>query len=223
MIDLWKTRGVYSVEKERDYYGQSQADKTALAYDHVTKYFTGSVGEDFFRDKKVLDLGCGEGVYSAWIADNGGAESVLGLDLTDHRIRWDYEKNLPNLRFVPGDIFNPNLDGRKFDIVFMNLVLHHLRFNLEGAAKSIASCLKQNGTFLAFEPNVYSPLAILAHIYHHKSENEGFVSPLRIRGVFQKTGFKDVEFGFFWRDRKWARNPLLASAFWIKASRRSSQ
>jgi hypothetical protein len=40
---------------------------------------------------------------------------------------------------------------------------------------------------------------------------------MKIRRAFQEADFKRVEFGFFWRNFRWAKNPLLASSFWIKA------
>lgn len=219
MMKLWKSDGEYSIEKERVYYSRSACDRTEAPYRHLTKYFAGSVGVDVFEGKDVLDMGCGEGVYTAWIADEGKAGRVIGFDLTEHRLRTDYETRLRNLHFVCGDIFNPQLDGGRFDVVFMNLVLHHLRFNLPGAVKSIASCLKNGGTFLAFEPNVYSPLAVLLHQYHDRSENEGLVSPPSLKKAFQSEGFENISFGFFWRDRRWARNRLLATNFWFRAQK----
>jgi 2-polyprenyl-3-methyl-5-hydroxy-6-metoxy-1,4-benzoquinol methylase len=207
----------YSIAKEIEYYATSSCDRDALPYGHLSAYFKGSVGTDFFVGKKVLDLGCGEGVYSAWIADTGKAESVLGVELTNHRIRTEYSHQTSNLQFLCGDIFKVPIKPHNFDVVFMNLVLHHVRFDLSEVISSIKSCLHPRGSFLAFEPNVYSPLALAAHLYHDRSANEGFLSPRKIRDEFLKAGFTKVDHGFFWRNRRWAQNPLLGSSFWIRA------
>jgi 2-polyprenyl-3-methyl-5-hydroxy-6-metoxy-1,4-benzoquinol methylase len=205
----------YSVDAERLYYQKSREDKTALSYEHLDAYVTGSVGLDFFHHKRVLDIGAGEGIYSAWIADRGRASEVIGIELTQHRIRWDYETLLPNCRFLVGNIFELEPPNEQFEVVFMNLVLHHLRFRLDDALRFVFRSLKPAGQFLAFEPNIYSPASAIAHLIHDRSANEGFLSPRRIRAAMERQGFHDVRVGYFWRNRWWAKNPLLASSFWI--------
>lgn len=212
-----KTTNEYSIKKEIEYYRGSKTDRSAVPYDHLDQYFRATMGVNFFAGKRVLDIGSGEGVYSAWIADVGKAASVVGLELTHHRIRTEYARRLPNLGFVCGDVFKAPIMRKQFDVVFTNLVLHHVRFGLDRVAESIGSFLRPGGSFLAFEPNVYSPFAVAAHLYHDRSANEGFLSPRTIRKGLLGAGFRDVEYGFFWRDRKWARNPVLASSFWILA------
>jgi ubiquinone/menaquinone biosynthesis C-methylase UbiE len=205
----------YSSNAERRYYQRSCEDRTAVPYEHLDAYITGSVGLDFFQHKRVLDVGAGEGVYSAWIADRGRASEVIGMELTEHRIRREYEKLLPNCRFFQGDIFECELPGKEFYVVFMNLVLHHLRFRLDEALGFAFRALKPAGQFLAFEPNVYSPAAAIAHLLHDRSDNEGFLSPRCVRIAMEKQGFRDIHIGYFWRNRWWARNLFLASSFWI--------
>jgi SAM-dependent methyltransferase len=211
----------YSEEAERRYYEDSVEDRKAVPYRHLDSYISGSVGLEFFRGKKVMDIGAGEGVYSAWIADHahGGASSVVGIELTEHRIRREYEQLLPNLSLVAGNIFHlePVKDGS--DVVFMNLVLHHLRFRLDDTLAFVFGSLKSGGKFFAIEPNVYSPAALIAHMIHNRSANEGFLSPRRIRRSMERQGFRDVRIGYFWRNRWWAKNPLLASCFWIVGTR----
>lgn len=206
----------YSPEKEILYYRSKAEDRRAIPFEHLGAYVKGSFGLEFFRDKTVLDLGCGEGIYSAWIADAGGASKVLGVDLTEHRLRRDYELKLPNLRLVAEDLFGFE-PPEMFDVVFMNLVLHHLRFRLDDAIDLIYRSLKPGGRFAAIEPNFYSPAAILLHSLHDTSANEGFISPRRIRKGMLSRGFSNVESGYFWRDRPWAKNPFLASCVWVTA------
>jgi 2-polyprenyl-3-methyl-5-hydroxy-6-metoxy-1,4-benzoquinol methylase len=217
-----RARGNYSSDDERRYYEHSKEDRASIPYQHLTQYVKGSVGTEFFRDKAVLDVGCGEGVYSAWIADLGGAESVLGVELTEHRIRREYEITLARLQFVSGDVFDIALPKEKFDVVFANLVLHHLRFRLYDILRIVWDSLRSGGQFLAFEPNVYSPIAIVAHLMNDRSANEGFLSPHQVSRALTACGFDDVRVGYFWRDRAWARNPLFGSSFWIQARKPGS-
>lgn len=208
----------YSAQQERFYYQTKPEDRRAIPYQHLGAYIRGSFGLDFFRGRTVLDLGCGEGVYSAWIADEGRAERVLGVDLTEHRLRREYEARLPNLQLLASDLFAFE-PPEAFDVVFMNLVLHHLRFRLDDAIALVFRCLKPGGRFAAIEPNFYSPAALLLHKLHDTSSNEGFISQRRIRRALVGRGFAPVQSGFFWRDHPWARNPILASCIWVTATK----
>ncbi len=208
----------YSVERERFYYRNSATDRRAIPYDNLTRYVRGSFGLDFVRGKSVLDLGSGEGTYAAWMADIGGATDVLGVELTENRIRTEYQTKLPNLRLIAGDVFEFS-PPKQFDVVFMNLVLHHLRFRLEDTVDIIHRSLKPGGEFAAIEPNFCSPVALLLHMRAAHSENEGFISPWRIARTFRQRGFDSTRFGFFWRDRAWAKNPFLASCIWFRATK----
>jgi SAM-dependent methyltransferase len=206
---------VYSAEAERRYYEQAKEDRRAVPFDHLGEYVSGAVGLDVFRGKDVLDLGAGEGTYSAWIATRGGAKSVLGLELTEHRLRRGFEREIANLCLESGDFLAMTPRVSQFDVVFMNLVLHHVRFRLKDALVYVHASLREGGRFVAFEPNIYSPAAIAAHLIHDRSANEGFLSPRTIRTAMLSAGFRNVDFGFFWRNRRWAKNPLFGSSFWI--------
>jgi hypothetical protein len=79
--------------------------------------------------------------------------------------------------------------------------------------------LRQGGNLAAFEPNTYSPFAVIAHLLHDRSSNEGFLSPRRASAALSAAGFTEIKTGYFWRGRRWAKNPVLASSFWITAEK----
>ena len=79
---------------------------------------------DFFKDKLVLDAGCGYGRHSR-VVHEFGAE-VVGMDLSvavlnAKRITCD----LPNAHIVQADLFEPPFRKGTFDLVFSWGVLHH--------------------------------------------------------------------------------------------------
>ena len=212
----------FSAQDECSYYSSSKEDRSEIDCAYLSKFIRGSsIGVNIFRNKRVLDLGCGEGVYSAWIADSnlGSALEVIGIDLTEHRIRRDYERRLKNLTFLSGNFLSGDYRFEEFDIVFMNLVLHHLRFALMDTLTLIFSSLKEGGQFLVIEPNFFSPIALILHMLHKRSKNEGFISPNEIKKLLFEVGFRDVKINFFWRDKIWAKNRIFASCFCIIATK----
>ncbi|MCH9004558.1 MAG: class I SAM-dependent methyltransferase [Proteobacteria bacterium] len=87
----------------------------------------GIVTEDY-KDKSVLEMGCGTGQYALWYGKNGAAE-VTGIDLSDGSLSIANERNDPeefgNVKFVKMDILNCDLPDNHFDYSYSVGVLHH--------------------------------------------------------------------------------------------------
>ena len=84
----------------------------------------------FFKDKLVLDAGCGIGRH-AFFAAAYGAKEVIGIDLSD-AVDTAFENvgHLPNAHIVQADIYDPPFRrataGGDFDFIYSIGVLHHL-------------------------------------------------------------------------------------------------
>jgi SAM-dependent methyltransferase len=77
--------------------------------------------------KRVTDIGCGGGLYSAAWADLGAAE-VTGVDFSAEMVRTATEKNRgrTNIVFKQGDALATGLPSDSADIVFERALIHHL-------------------------------------------------------------------------------------------------
>ena len=83
------------------------------------------VTPDFFRDKIVLEGGCGKGRHTQ-LAAQWGASEVVGIDLSEAvETAYAATRSLPNAHVVQADIYRLPL-ARKFDYAFSVGVLHHL-------------------------------------------------------------------------------------------------
>ena len=103
---------------------------------------------DFFRDKVVLDAGCGMGRFSAASA-GFGARDVLALDLSDAvEAAYRNTSHLPNVHVVQADIYQLPF-RRPFDFAFSIGVLHHLP-DPEGGFRSVVQHLKPGGSMFAW-------------------------------------------------------------------------
>lgn len=84
--------------------GDDPADLTA-AYQRTHERYLEALGGTAVR--RVLDVACGGGALSAWLADRTNAE-VVGVDLSGgqlaHARRWLADGRRPNLRFVQHDV-----------------------------------------------------------------------------------------------------------------------
>jgi len=76
----------------------------------------------------ILDLGCGTGELSAYLAELVGPKGkVVGVDPDKERIQLARKSHsgIKNLSFVGGSIANfPGIGSESYDIVFSNYVLH---------------------------------------------------------------------------------------------------
>ena len=87
----------------------------------------GVTPEDY-KDRKVLDMGCGTGEYALWYALHGAGE-VVGIDLSEGSLSVAKERlaesALKNVTFRSMDILECGLPDNYFDYSYSVGVLHH--------------------------------------------------------------------------------------------------
>ena len=88
-----------------------------------------------FKDKDVLECGCGGGQHTAFIAPH--ARSVTAVDLNAAEVARERNKDFKNVSFVEADIAAMDL-GRQFDVVFSIGVIHHT----DDPEKTVANMVK---------------------------------------------------------------------------------
>ena len=110
-------------------------------------------------EKKVLDLGCGDG-FASMDALRGGAY-VTAIDISPesikHLISIAKEENLDHrLDARVMDAHNLEFEDKTFDIIFGNGILHHLPY-LDRAIKELKRVLKDDGSAIFMEPLGMNP------------------------------------------------------------------
>jgi SAM-dependent methyltransferase len=106
------------------------------------------VTPEFFKDKVVLEGGCGKGRHTK-LASEWGAKDVVGIDLGDGvESAFQLTRDLPNAHIVQCDIFK--LPVKKvFDYAFSVGVLHHTP-DPKAAFLSLASKVRKGGHISAW-------------------------------------------------------------------------
>jgi SAM-dependent methyltransferase len=106
------------------------------------------VRPEFFRDKVVLEGGCGKGRHTQRAA-SWGARDVIGVDLSDAvETAFAATRNLENAHIVQADIYHLPF-ARTFDYAFSVGVLHHLPDPRAGF-RSLARKVKNGGYLSAW-------------------------------------------------------------------------
>lgn len=108
------------------------------------------------QGKRVLDVGCGDGLYARMVAQKGAAQ-VVGMDSSGEMIRLaelaEAEQPLGIQYHVHDVATTPKLGS--FDLVMAVNVLHYAdsRATLEGMCQQISSNLVPGGRLLAYVGN----------------------------------------------------------------------
>jgi ubiquinone/menaquinone biosynthesis C-methylase UbiE len=110
------------------------------------------------KDMQVVDVGCGSGNMTRWLAQQVGATgSVIGVDASADQIEQALlltnETDLANVTFKLGDIYNPGLPLNSFDLVYCRLVLMHLTHPIE-ALRQLKALLKPGGKLVCEEMDI---------------------------------------------------------------------
>jgi ubiquinone/menaquinone biosynthesis C-methylase UbiE len=113
-----------------------------------------------FKNKKILDLGCGEGVWLGKFTEFSAPENIYGSEYDSQQvekiqnpkseIRNKFKIPIANIHNCPGEKLD--FSDNFFDIVFQNEVLEHVQDDV----KTLEECyrvLKPGGKLVLFTPN----------------------------------------------------------------------
>ncbi|MBI2448721.1 class I SAM-dependent methyltransferase [Candidatus Pacearchaeota archaeon] len=103
------------------------------------------------KGKKVLDWGCGSGIYAKLLTKKGA--KVKGFDISEEMIKIAKEEN-PQLDLRVGSGLNIPFK-EKFDIVLASLAVHYVK-NQDEVLREVSKVLKK-GSFFVF--SIVNPVA----------------------------------------------------------------
>jgi SAM-dependent methyltransferase len=142
--------GIYHAAKAQyDEFGQAYHDKredpsrsyfnTFVDVPAMAEVLQGAVG-----GKRVLDLGCGSGIFTGMLRD-WGAE-VKGIDASDTLVEIA-RREQTGIEFVSGDAAELPYSDAEFDLVSSNLVVHYFD-DLNPLFSNVARVLAPGGQFV---------------------------------------------------------------------------
>src|SRR3989344_148847 len=110
-------------------------------------------------DKKILDIGCGDGTLSLYLAANGA--QVFGYDVSKLAIKIAKQTakrlRLNSARFFYKDLENIKSIEGSFDIIICSEILEHLK-NDDLLLKLSKKALAKNGLIIVSVPSLKAPI-----------------------------------------------------------------
>jgi SAM-dependent methyltransferase len=146
-------------ESEREFHNKLFAEESEGREKVVGKYYSVLEGSlDFYRafidencpSRKVLDYGCGEGLWSFYMAERGA--EVTAIDISEVAV----EQAKKRLTFMAMDAEETSFEEGSFDLVCGTAILHHL--DLRKCYAEISRVLRPGGTAIFLEPMGHNPL-----------------------------------------------------------------
>ena len=126
-------------------------DSPEISYAHWHRYL---YAQQFVKNKRVLDIACGEGYGSHLLAQT--AKEVIGIDNDVRTVHHATEKyNKENLSFIVGSVCDiPVRDTSIFDAIVSFDTIEHVNEELQYKfLYEIKRLLKEDGIFLISTPN----------------------------------------------------------------------
>ncbi|HBY99889.1 MAG TPA: hypothetical protein DEO84_01085 [candidate division Zixibacteria bacterium] len=96
------------------------------------------------KGKRVLDLGCGSGIFARRLVAKGA--KVVGIDNSQTMIKLAIPR-LPSVKFVTGDARKLPFQNEVYDIIVSNLFIHYTK-DLLPLFREINRVLEVNGEFV---------------------------------------------------------------------------
>ena len=157
----------------------------------------------------VLDIGCGEGIFSDYLIKNIRGSKVTGLDISFNRCVSGKER-AKECNFLKGSADNLPFKSKQFDLVFCNALLHHVP-NIKKTLDEILRTAKPSGYLALIEPNRFNPLICMLGFFV-KAERGSLL--LSIRQIIKYLKYNSVKVNvyplnsYIYPYRKFPPNPL---------------
>ncbi len=137
-----------------------------LESEHRSRY---AFALEYIADRRVLDIGCGEGYGSYMMI--GSAKSVVGVDIDEEAIEHAKEMyESTNLDYQVADVTKLPFADCEFDAAVCFEVIEHIE-NPEAVMSEAARVLKPDGAFIVSTPNGAVRTSSRPNPYHVKEFN----------------------------------------------------
>jgi len=164
-----------------------------------------------WRDKKVLDVGCGTGLFAFNAAKKGAI--VLGIDFSIEAIELARSQHHhKNLKFLSTDI---NTIKEKFDVIVSNGTLEHMDNPIK-TLRLLKRHLNKNGCIIITSPNWTNPRGhMLIPLFLLFDAPITLVDLHYFTPIDFKNFAKKLDMKLFWKtfDRSWGHGKILVEDF----------
>jgi SAM-dependent methyltransferase len=132
-----------------------------------------------FRGRRVVDIGCGDGTYTAEVVEIGGASRVAAIDPAPAAVRLARERvDSGVVSLAVASAYALPYADQSFDVAYLRGVLHHM----DKPADAIGEAMRVASAVVIVEPNGYNPVLKLLERYstYHVEHGEKSYAPRQL-------------------------------------------
>jgi len=134
---------------------------------HFSKLLSQQIGEN----KKILEIGCGTGQLTNYLAATTFSKKIYGTDISINSLKlannFKKKSNLDNIEFIQMNLFNPCFRKNSMDLVISNGVIHHT-YNPEIGFYKIAELVRPGGYIIISLYNYLGRFVTLVNRFLYK-------------------------------------------------------
>lgn len=177
--------GIYGNEEKREQYAAQGTDLKLVRNNYIKPTARFQKALDNVKDgDRVLDIGCGVGVFTNLVKNTYPNNEVWGVDISNKAIE-DNTKENPQITYKHHYIGKePSFPTEYFDFVFSGEVLEHLDHPKDLFIDAYKA-LKPGGIFLLSTPNGDS-IKSEEHVWEFTHDD--------VEDLYFSNGFTDVDF-----------------------------
>jgi ubiquinone/menaquinone biosynthesis C-methylase UbiE len=139
------------------------------------------------RGRRVIDVGCGDGTYSAELFAACAPAMMVGVDASGEAVeRANRTFGKPGLRFEACSVYDLPYERGSFDVALVRGLLHHLD-DARRALERIGTLARE---VFVIEPNGYNPTLKLIERFsrYHREHGEKSYAPSLLRRWIRELG-----------------------------------
>jgi len=174
-------------------------------------------------DMRVLDVGCGSGVFASQVATASQAR-VVGVDANVRAVEFARSRFVhPNLRFEVGNLSDLSFSDQSFERIALLEVIEHIdQHQALELLQTLRPLLTPGGRLVISTPNALSAWPMIEWLLDHLrlvpqmrgEQHVGRYHPESLRALCEPLGFRLLE-----SRTLFVISPLVAALNWALASR----
>lgn len=187
--------------------------RRGASYDRVQKRAMDTLLSDAGKGKRLLDIGCGTGHWSAYFARKGF--DVTGVDISEQMIEVARGKNISSSRFHVADAQNLPFADNQFDVAAAITVIEFAAHPTRLLAEMARCVKKRTGTLVIGALNALAPYNQIRRAQRGSVyASAHLLSPQETQDLLSQFGEVDMRIVGFVSGKDWLlpMSPLLENA-----------